>query len=97
MTTATGDALSHGLWRRRLKALCQAFGATKSFASSRAKSRSATRVTVTHHGHRSTLKRMAGMSSHGERRAPASHSIIALLTENSASSPMTSFISIHKY
>jgi hypothetical protein len=55
------------------------------------------RDTLTHHGHRSTLKRMAGMSSHRKWRAPASHSIIALLTENSASSPMTSFISIHKY
>jgi hypothetical protein len=47
--------------------------------------------------HRSTLIRMAGMSSRRERYTVASHSIIALLGEHSASLMMTSIISIQKY
>jgi hypothetical protein len=46
---------------------------------------------------RSTPSRMAAMTSPAERRAAASHSTTALLDENSASSAMTSIISIRKY
>jgi hypothetical protein len=47
--------------------------------------------------HRSTLKRIAAMSSQAGTYAAARHSISALLDENSASSTMTLLISIREY
>jgi hypothetical protein len=58
-------------------------------ACSELKTKPRQRVPVTTLIDRSTRKRMAGMSSQGEPRAPASYSILALLAEISASPTMT--------